>query len=276
MKSPQHESQEPSDRTDQPQTIAAVDLGSNSFRMVIARVVDDQLRLVDRLREGVRLAAYLDADQRISPEGRRRALACLKKFGQRVRDLPRGQRARGGHEHAAQGAQSRRLPAPGERASWATRSRWCRGRRRRDSSFSARPTAWRCAARRGVWWSTSAAAPPSASSARATTPGARRACTWAACRTPWRTFRDGKISEAHMQSAETAARLELRTIKKPFREMGWELAVGCSGTISAIGGILRRERLDRIRHHSRRTGPAATGGAGLRPCRRPEDAGPRR
>ena len=60
---------------DRPQTLAAVDLGSNSFRMVIARLVGDELRPVDRLREGVRLAECLDEHQQISERGVRRALA---------------------------------------------------------------------------------------------------------------------------------------------------------------------------------------------------------
>ena len=37
--------------------IAAVDLGSNSFRLQVARVVDDQIYPLDSLREAVRLAA---------------------------------------------------------------------------------------------------------------------------------------------------------------------------------------------------------------------------
>ena len=46
-----------------PSMLAAVDMGSNSFRMVIARVVGDELRPLDRLREGVRLAECLDQRQ---------------------------------------------------------------------------------------------------------------------------------------------------------------------------------------------------------------------
>ena len=40
--------------------LAAVDLGSNSFHMVVARYVLGQLRVVDRLRETVRMAEGLD------------------------------------------------------------------------------------------------------------------------------------------------------------------------------------------------------------------------
>jgi exopolyphosphatase/guanosine-5'-triphosphate,3'-diphosphate pyrophosphatase len=68
--------------------LAAVDLGSNSFHMVVARYVLGQLRVVDRLRETVRLAEGLDSKGGLSPEVRQRALECLARFGQRIRDIP--------------------------------------------------------------------------------------------------------------------------------------------------------------------------------------------
>ena len=68
--------------------LAAVDLGSNSFHMVVARYVLGQLRVVDRLRETVRLAEGLDGKGGLSAEVRQRALECLARFGQRIRDLP--------------------------------------------------------------------------------------------------------------------------------------------------------------------------------------------
>lgn len=69
--------------------LAAVDLGSNSFRLQVARVVDDQLYMLDGLREVVRLAAGLTEDKRLDKPAQQRALACLQRFGERLRDLPR-------------------------------------------------------------------------------------------------------------------------------------------------------------------------------------------
>ena len=45
--------------------IAAVDLGSNSFHMVVARYSLGQLVIIDRLREMVRLAAGIGEDGRL-------------------------------------------------------------------------------------------------------------------------------------------------------------------------------------------------------------------
>ena len=54
-------------------TLAAVDLGSNSFRLQVARVVDDQIYPLDSLREPVRLAAGIDAPTSVSTKPRSNA-----------------------------------------------------------------------------------------------------------------------------------------------------------------------------------------------------------
>src|ERR1700690_3425392 len=69
------------------EVIAAVDLGSNSFHMVVARYSHGQLVIIDRLREMVRLAAGVGEDGRLDKEVATRALACLERFGQRLRDI---------------------------------------------------------------------------------------------------------------------------------------------------------------------------------------------
>ena len=69
-------------------TLAAVDLGSNSFHLIVAGLQQGQLQVLDRLREPVRLGAGLDSHERLQPEAHARALACLERFGQRLRHLP--------------------------------------------------------------------------------------------------------------------------------------------------------------------------------------------
>jgi exopolyphosphatase/guanosine-5'-triphosphate,3'-diphosphate pyrophosphatase len=69
-------------------TVAAVDLGSNSFRLEVARVAGDQLYPLDTLKETVRLAGGLGEDKRLDDATQERALACLQRFGERLRGLP--------------------------------------------------------------------------------------------------------------------------------------------------------------------------------------------
>jgi len=73
-----------------PDTIAAVDLGSNSFHLIVAKLHHDELVVVDRLRESIRLGAGLDSDKQLTEQAQADALACLDRFGQRLRNLPRG------------------------------------------------------------------------------------------------------------------------------------------------------------------------------------------
>jgi len=69
--------------------LVAVDIGSNSFHMIVARFVEGELQVIDRLRDSVRMAAGLTADGQLTPEVRERALACLSRFGQRLRGIAR-------------------------------------------------------------------------------------------------------------------------------------------------------------------------------------------
>ena len=74
----------------QAEIIAAVDLGSNSFHMIVGELRHGQLAILDRIRETVRLAEGLSESGDISPDARQRALDCLSRFGERLRDMKAG------------------------------------------------------------------------------------------------------------------------------------------------------------------------------------------
>ncbi|MGD8346226.1 MAG: Ppx/GppA phosphatase family protein [Lysobacterales bacterium] len=67
---------------------AAVDLGSNSFHLLVAHCDHGELRTQDRIKEMVRLGGGLDADGNLDREVQDRAFACLARFGQRIRGIP--------------------------------------------------------------------------------------------------------------------------------------------------------------------------------------------
>ncbi|WP_455769721.1 Ppx/GppA phosphatase family protein, partial [Pseudomonas veronii] len=74
-----------------PQLLAAVDLGSNSFRLIVGRVEEtdagSQIYQVDALREPVRLAAGLSRDKMLDRASQVRGWDALKRFGERLRDF---------------------------------------------------------------------------------------------------------------------------------------------------------------------------------------------
>jgi len=66
---------------------AAIDLGSNSFHLVVARQEQPTLTIIDRERDMVRLSAGLDQKKLLTEQASERALACLARFGERLRGL---------------------------------------------------------------------------------------------------------------------------------------------------------------------------------------------
>ncbi|HBV20594.1 MAG TPA: exopolyphosphatase, partial [Nitrosomonas sp.] len=66
----------------------AIDLGSNSFHMIVANYVDGRLQIIDRIKEMVRLASGLNENYELSDESMQLALACLQRFGERVKEIP--------------------------------------------------------------------------------------------------------------------------------------------------------------------------------------------
>ena len=65
--------------------LAAVDLGSNSFRLEIGRYEGGQIKRVDYLKEAVRQGADLDADRNLKPEAIARGIKCLQRFGESIK-----------------------------------------------------------------------------------------------------------------------------------------------------------------------------------------------
>jgi exopolyphosphatase/guanosine-5'-triphosphate,3'-diphosphate pyrophosphatase len=70
--------------------LAALDLGSNSFHLLVAQQTNGRIQVVDRIKEMVRLAEGLDDENRLSEPVAARALSCLERFGQRLKGLHRG------------------------------------------------------------------------------------------------------------------------------------------------------------------------------------------
>lgn len=76
------------DDLDSPVTLAAVDLGSNSFHLVVAQVENGRVMVIDKIKDMARLAAGLDEHNNLSGAAMQHALAALSRFGQRLRAIP--------------------------------------------------------------------------------------------------------------------------------------------------------------------------------------------
>jgi len=71
--------------------LAAVDLGSNSYRLEIARFVHGQIQRVEYLKESIRQGSGLDEERRLRPEAMQVGWDCLARFGERLAGLQKHQ-----------------------------------------------------------------------------------------------------------------------------------------------------------------------------------------
>jgi exopolyphosphatase/guanosine-5'-triphosphate,3'-diphosphate pyrophosphatase len=218
-------------------TLAAVDLGSNSFRLQVARVVEDQLYPLDSLKETVRLAAGLTADRTLDEDSCRRALAALKRFGERLRGLP---------PEAVRAVATNTFRVARNAPEFLREAEAALG-------FPIEIIAGREEARL-IYLGVSHSLPAS---------GARRLVIdigggstefiigtrlkpqqmeslYMGCVSYTRQFfPDGKITKSAMHRAELAARSEIQTIAREFSAPHWQQAVGSSGTARALAEILQ-------------------------------------
>ncbi|WP_448567788.1 Ppx/GppA phosphatase family protein [Thalassotalea ganghwensis] len=67
---------------------AVIDLGSNSFHMLITRQLADSVQVVDKVKRKVRLASGLDASNTLSEDAMARGFECLSFFAERLQDIP--------------------------------------------------------------------------------------------------------------------------------------------------------------------------------------------
>ncbi|WP_353407195.1 Ppx/GppA phosphatase family protein [Pseudoteredinibacter isoporae] len=74
--------------TDTPRYYAAIDLGSNSFHMIIAQEQDGSLTVIDRVKEMVQIARGISSDGDLAEDAKARALDCLACFRERLAEFP--------------------------------------------------------------------------------------------------------------------------------------------------------------------------------------------
>jgi len=261
-----------------PDTLAAVDLGSNSFHLQIGRVVEGQIYPLDAVREVVRLGGGLTADKRIDRATQAKALEALAKLAERLRGFSR---------QAVRAVGTNTLRVAKNAPQFLREARQVLG-------FPIEVISGREEARL-VYLGVAHALPPSEHRRLVVDigggstefiigtgfePQLTESLYMGCVSYSLKYFADGKVDKAAMKAAEFAARQELASIVRGYREAGWEEAVGSSGTARSLENILRengfakdgitRDGLDGLRTlllKSEKADPDRI--AGLRPNRAP-------
>ncbi len=219
------------------ETVAAIDLGSNSFHLIVARLDHGQLSIIDRLRETVRLASGIDDDKCLTREAMDRALECLQRFGQRLRGIQQGNVRAAGTNTLRLARNSSAFVAEAEDA-LGHPIEVIGGRE--EARLIYLGVAHGLAAgdeRRLVIDIGGGSTEVIAGTGFATT---HRESLHVGCVTlSNRHFADGRIRKKKFCAAEIDAELATQPVMALFRGTGWERAIGCSGTVRAVRSVVQ-------------------------------------
>lgn len=217
------------------QTLAAIDLGSNSFHLQVGRVEGEQLFYLDSLKESVRLAAGLTEQKKLDAAAQKRALNCLARFGERLQGMPEG---------AVRAVGTSALRVAKNSAAFLDKARAALG-------FDIDIVAGREEARL-IYLGVSHSLPLTQTPrlvvdigggstecilGEGYEPKERESLRMGCVGYTKLFFGDGRLDKAAFWDAETTARVEIQAVASAFRAGAWDEAVGSSGTAKALGEI---------------------------------------
>ncbi len=220
-----------------PETLlAAVDLGSNSFRLEIGRYENGQIQRVDYLKETVRQGGDLDEERNLRPEAIERGLKCLARFGEALKGLPK---------HHVRAVATQTLREARNREVFIKLANKVLGYEVEVISGVEEA--------RLIYQGVSRLLPQSDEKRLVIDVGGRStefilgqhlnaettdslrvgSVTWSL-----KYFADGSLSEKNFQRAEIAAESFLDAVADVYQHQYWDVAYGASGTVGAIADIL--------------------------------------
>lgn len=215
--------------------LAAIDLGSNSFHMVVARQVHGEIQILDGLSEKVQLGAGLDKDNRLDADTQERGLECLGRFAQRITGIPRGSVRVVGTNTLRQARNAREFIARAEEVLGHDIEIVAGREEARLIYLGVAHTLADDAGQRLVvdigGGSTELII------GERFEPSETESLHMGCVSFAKRFFPEGALTEKAFDRAVTAARQEVLSIHANYRRIGWVQSVGASGTIKAISQV---------------------------------------
>ncbi len=222
------------------ETLAAVDLGSNSFHLLVGRIVDGQIYPLDTLREQTQLGAGLTGDKKLDRASQARALEVLAQFRERLRGLPRD---------AVRAVGTNALRVARNSAPFLREARETLG-------FPIEIIAGREEARL-IYLGVAHALPPAEDKrlvvdigggstelivGQGLKPKLMESLYIGCVSSSLKYFPEGRIDKKSLKAAVLEARQELAVVSRSYLKSGWQEAVASSGTARSIEGILVENR----------------------------------
>jgi exopolyphosphatase / guanosine-5'-triphosphate,3'-diphosphate pyrophosphatase len=229
--------------TVEPETLlAAVDLGSNSFRLEIGRYENGRIQRVDYLKETVRQGGDLDEDRNLKPEAIERGLKCLARFGETLKGFPK---------HHVRAVATQTLREAKNRDIFLKQAKKALGYEVEVISGVEEA--------RLIYEGVSRLLPQSDERRLVIDIGGRstefilgqylKAETTDSLRVgsvAWslKYFADGQLTEKNFQRAEIAAESFLDAVADVYQRVNWDVAYGASGTVGAVAEVLSNAGFD--------------------------------
>jgi len=215
--------------------LAAIDMGSNSFRLEIGQLVDDRYRRIDYLKETVRLGGGLDAAGFLGDEAAARGLECLARFATRLDGFAASQ---------VRAVATQTLREAKNRNAFLARAQSALGRP--IEIISGREEA------RLIYSGVAKLQPSSVPRlvidiggrstemilGRGERPRRAESFQVGSVSLSMKYFPEGRFSERAFRAAQVAAGAELEEAIGPFAPRHWEEALGSSGTVGAVSQVL--------------------------------------
>ena len=229
----------------QSKMIAAIDLGSNSFHMVVARM-DGQggFAMLDKIKEMVRLRGGLNEQGHLSAEKQQEALACLHRFGERIKYLPADNVRIAGTNTLRSMKDSEDFIAQANAALGHEISIISGHEEARIVYLGVSHTLSNDHGKQLVidigGGSTEFII------GKDFEPKELESLNFGSVSATQRFFGNGNLSEKNWKEANTALRLEIMPIENNFRSGNWKRAIGSSGTIKATRKIIQELQLEKF------------------------------
>ncbi len=233
------------DREEYPEMIAAVDLGSNSFHLIVARVDEHgNFSMVDQMKEMVRLRGGLDEHNNMDEAVAQNALECLQRFGDRIRHL---------EPWAVRAAGTNTLRTMNSSATFLRQANKALGHRieiipgREEARLVYLGVSHTLSDDEGKQLVVDIGGGSTEFIVgKKFEPKRLESLNFGSVSVTKRFFPNGDLSPSHWQTANTVLRLEIMPIQREYSHTNWKRAIGSSGTIKATRSIIQELGLDKF------------------------------
>jgi exopolyphosphatase / guanosine-5'-triphosphate,3'-diphosphate pyrophosphatase len=222
---------------------AAIDLGSNSFHMLVVREVAGSIQTLARIKRKVRLAAGLDSQNHLSHEAMERSWQCLKLFSERLQDIPLDQ------IRVVATATLRLASNADEFLRTATEILGCpiqviSGEEEARLIYHGVAHTTGGSEQRlvvDIGGGSTELVTGNGAQANILVSLSMGCVTWLE-----RYFSDRNLTKGNFERAELAALEMIAPVAKRFRDHGWQICVGASGTVQALQEIMVAQGMDEL------------------------------